>query len=127
MVYEGYSALGVAFAGVLIALDIILLKRHKVSSGTFARWLVIGIAAGIVSLIPALVTLIAFFLGTEFLLSAATIVSFLFLLILILYLDYRLGNIENKLTMLVASMASAEYSLVRKDDVLTEQDKSVKK
>jgi hypothetical protein len=124
MVYEGYTALGIAFAGALVAVDIFLLKRHRVSPGTFARWLLIGLAAGIVSLIPAVITLFALFLGTEFSLSAATLVSFLFLLVLILYLDFRLGNIESKLTMLVASMASEEYSMLKRDRDRKENDEN---
>lgn len=122
MVYEGYSALGIAFAGALILLDMFLLRRHKISASTFARWLLIGLAAGIVSLIPAIITFLAVFLGTQFLISAATLISFLFLLVLILYLDYRLGNIESKLTMLVASMASTEYSTKRKDEARSSGD-----
>ncbi len=123
MVYEGYSALGVAFASALIILDFFLLRKHRISANTFARWLVIGLAAGIVSLVPAVITLFAVFLGTNFLISAATLTSFLFLLVLILYLDYRLGSIETKLTVLVASMASSEYSLSRKHDVQSERDR----
>ncbi len=116
MVYEGYVVLGVAFSVAIMLLDIYLLKLHRVSSGTFARWFIIALAAGIVSLIPAILTVFTVFLGTQFVISAAALTSFLFLLLLIFYLDYRLGSIEGRLTILVANIASTQYASKRRDD-----------
>lgn len=110
MPIERYSIIGIAFSATIILIDLYLLKKRKISGGTFTRWFIIGFATGIVSSVPAVFTLFYVILGTEVLISAVTVMSFMVLLLLIFYMDYRLNDLNDKVMKLVAKMSAQEYS-----------------
>jgi len=114
MAIERYSIIGVAFSAIIILIDLYLLKKHKINGSTFTRWFVIGLAIGIVSLVPATLTFIYMILRTEVLISAVTVTSFMTLLLLIFYLDYKLNSVNDKLMKLVALVSAREYEPNRK-------------
>jgi len=120
---ERYSIIGIAFSGVIILLDLYLLKKDKVNGSTFTRWFIIGFVIGIVSLVPATFTFIYVILGTEVLISAVTVASFMSLLLLIFYLDYRLNSVNDKLMKLVALVSAREYDSNRKHENESMNDK----
>ena len=120
---ERYSIIGIAFSGVIILLDLYLLKKDKVNGSTFTRWFIIGFVIGIVSLVPATFTFIYVILGTEVLISAVTVASFMSLLLLIFYLDYRLNSVNDKLMKLVALVSAREYDSNRKRENESVNDK----
>jgi acetyltransferase-like isoleucine patch superfamily enzyme len=106
---ERYTVIGIVFSAALILLDLYLVKKRKISGGTFTRWLIIGLSVGIASAVPATFSILFALLGTEFLLSAVTVTSFLVLLLLIFYLDYRLNDLNDKLMKLVAATSAEGY------------------
>ena len=58
---------------------------------------------------PVVLNFIYLILGTDVLISAVTIIAFMTLLLLILYLDYELGRVNDKLMKLVALVSSQQY------------------
>ena len=106
---ERYSIVGIVFSAVIVLLDLYLLKKDKINGGTFTRWFMIGFAVGIVSLVPATFTFVYVILGTDILISAVTVASFMVLLLLIFYLDYRLNNLNDRMMKLVAEISSRTY------------------
>ena len=115
MVLERYSLVGVVFSLLILAVDLYLLRKHKIDGVTFTRWFIIGIAVGLVSIFPAFLSFIYLVLGTEVLVSAVTISSFMFLLLLIFYLDYKVNRLNDMLMKLTALIAVEKYRSRRKD------------
>jgi hypothetical protein len=111
---ERYSIIGIAFSATIVLLDLYLLKKHKIDASTFTRWFIIGVAIGVVSLVPASLAFLYIILGTEVLISAVTVASFMTLLLLIFYLDYRLNKLNDRLVKLVALVSAQEYDFDRK-------------
>jgi len=109
--FERYSLFGIGFSIFIIFIDLYLLKKRKIRGGTFTRWLIIGSGTGIVSAVPAVFTLFYEILGTEVLISSVTVMSFMILLLLIFYIDYKLNSLNDKLTKLVIKMSSDKYDL----------------
>ena len=107
---ERYSVIGITFSAVVILIDLYLLKKHKVNGSTFTRWFIIGVAVGGVSLVPAFFTLLYVILGTDILISAVTAASFMILLLLVFYMDYRLNELNDKVTKLVAKMSADDFT-----------------
>jgi hypothetical protein len=114
MPIERYSIIGITFSALIILIDLYLLKKRKISGGTFTRWFIIAIGTGIVSSIPSIFTFFYVLLGTEVLISAVTVTSFMSLLLLIFYLDYRLNRLNDRLMKLVALVSAQEYDFDRK-------------
>lgn len=116
MPIERYSIIGIAFSAIIILIDLYLLRKHKISGGTFTRWFIIGFATGIVSSVPVIFTLFYMILGTDVLISAVTATSFMILLLLIFYMDYRLSDLNDKVMKLVAKMSANDYGPNQKDE-----------
>ncbi len=113
MSFERYSIVGFAFSAGVVLLDAYLIKKQKVRAGTFVRWLVIGLAVGVISMIPSVTSLLYEALGTGFLISALTVASFMVLILLIFYMDYRIDNLENKLAKVVVSSSAQQFAMGR--------------
>jgi len=116
MAIERYSIIGIAFSATIILADLYLLKKRKISGGTFTRWFLIGFATGIVSSVPAIFTLFYMILGTEVLISAVTAASFMILLLLIFYMDYRLNDLNDKVMKLVTKISANDYYPKQEDE-----------
>ena len=111
---ERYSIIGIVFSATIVLIDLYLLKKHKIDASIFTRWFIIGVSIGVVSLVPASLAFVYMILGTDVLISAVTVASFMTLLLLIFYLDYRLGKLNDKLVKLVALVSAREYDFDRK-------------
>lgn len=116
MPIERYSIIGIAFSATIIFINLYLLRKRKISEGTFTRWFIIGFATGIVSSVPGIFALFYVILGTEVLISAVTATSFMVLLLLIFYMDYRLNDLNDKVMKLVAKISANDYGPNRKNE-----------
>lgn len=114
MILARYSIIGIAFSVFILMVDFYLLKKQKIDGATFARWFIIGIVLGVVSLVPTFLTFLYVLIGTEGLVSAVTISSFMVLLTLIFYLDYKINRLNDMLMKLVALMSVERYQSGRK-------------
>jgi hypothetical protein len=108
---ERYSIIGIIFSAIIVLASLYLLRKRKISGGTFTLWFIIGLTLGTVSVVPAVWTLLYEVFGTDFLLSAVTAVAFMVLLLLIFYLDYQLNDLKDKMLKLAAKVSSADYGL----------------
>jgi len=117
---ERYSIIGLMFSAIIILLDLYLLKKRKINVNTFARWFILGLAIGTVSVVPAFFTLLYMVLGTEVLISAVTVTAFMVLLLMIFYLDYRLNELKDNLMKLTAELSVLKYNpnskMLKKED-----------
>lgn len=120
MSLERYSIIGLIFSATTILLDLYLLKKRKIDTSTFTRWFLLGLAIGTISVVPALFTFIQMVLGTEVTISAVTVTAFMVLLLMILYLDYRLNELKDKLMKLTAEFSALRYDpnskVLKKED-----------
>ena len=108
---ERYSIFGLIFSAIILLSDLHLLKKRKISGSTFTRWFIIGLALGIVSLVPAFFALLYIVLGTQILISAVTVTAFMVLLLLIFYLDYQINELSDKVMKLTAKVSYISYNL----------------
>jgi hypothetical protein len=113
---ERYSIIGLLFSATIILLDLYLLKKRKIDTSTFARWFILGLAIGTVSVVPAFFALLYMALGTEVLISAVTVTSFMVLLLMIFYLDYKLNDLNDKLMKLTAELSARKFNLMKEKD-----------
>ena len=109
MLIERYSIIGIIFSAIIILTSLYLLRKRKISGGTFTLWFIIGLILGVVSFVPAVWTLLYEVFGTDLLLSAVTAVGFMVLLLLIFYLDYQLNDLKDKMLKLTAKVSSDNY------------------
>ena len=116
MSLERYSIIGLIFSVIIILLNLYLFKKRKINASTFTRWFILGLGIGTVSLVPSFFTLIYMILGTEILISAFTVTAFMFLLIMIFYLDYRLNDLKDKLMKLTAMLSAWKSDLIKEKD-----------
>jgi len=72
--------------------------------------------------VPATLTFIYMILETEVLISAVTATSFIALLLLIFYMDYRLNDLNDKVMKLVAKMSANDYSPDQEDESKDESE-----
>ena len=114
MPVERYSIIGIVFSVIIVLIDLYLLKNRKISGGTFTRWFIIGFGIGIASLVPAVFTFLYMILGTEVLISAVTVTSFMVLLLLIFHMDYRLNSLNDKVMKLVVELSAYKHNPKRK-------------
>ena len=127
MLVERYSIIGIIFSAIIVLTSLYLLRKRKISGGTFTLWFIIGLTLGVVSFVPSIWTLLYVVLGTDFLLSALTIVGFMVLLLLIFYLDYRLNDLNDKMLKLAAKVSSDDYGLEQMvDNTSKDNDKDEK-
>jgi hypothetical protein len=108
---ERYSIIGIVFSAIIMLISLYLLKKRKISGGTFTRWFIIGFAMGVVSSVPAILTFFYVVLGTDVLISAVTAMAFMVLLLLVFYLDYRLNDLNDKMMKLAAKISANDYGL----------------
>jgi hypothetical protein len=108
---ERYSVIGIIFSAIIVLTSLYLLRKRKISGGTFTLWFIIGLTLGVVSVVPSVWTLLYEVFGTDFLLSAVTAVAFMVLLLLIFYLDYQLNDLKDKMLKLAAKVSSDDYGL----------------
>jgi hypothetical protein len=111
MSIERYSVIGIVFSAIIILLSLYLLKNRRITGGTFTRWFVIGLVIGVVSSVPAVLTFFYMILGTDVLISAVTAMSFMVLLLLVFYLDYRVNDLNDKIMKLAAKISANDYGL----------------
>ena len=104
-----YSIVGIFFSAFILMVDLYLLKEKKIDGSTFTRWFIIGIVLGVVSFVPTFFTFLYMLIGTEVLVSAVTISSFMVLLTLIFYLDYRINRLNDMLMKLAALISVEKY------------------
>ena len=114
--FERYSVIGVAFALTIILLDFYLLKKRKIQGRSFALWFTVGVVLALFSAVPFLYGLLAAFYGTQEAISAVTATSFLFFLLMLLYLHTRISELQSLLMKL-----AMEISLIKHDREQVEQ------
>ena len=110
MALERYALIGLLFSACVLIADFYLIKKRKINASTFAIWLVISLAIGIFSIIPAISLIILKILGTEALISAITATGFLSLLAIIFYLHIMINDLKDKILKLTAEISSLKLS-----------------
>ena len=110
MALERYALIGLLFSACVLIADFYLIKKRKINVSTFAIWLVISLAIGIFSIIPAISLIILKMLGTESLISAITATGFLSLLAIIFYLHIMINDLRDKVLKLTAEISSLKLS-----------------
>ena len=111
--WERYSLIGVAFSIVLIILDFYLLRKRKINGKGFVLWFIIGTIVGLLSAVPPLVSFVDFIFGTEFTISAFMGAGFLFFLLAIFYLYYKISELHSMLVKLAMEVSVAKHSQKR--------------
>ena len=101
MSIERYAIIGLSFAIALFMLNVYLFRSNKISAKMFTQWFLISIAIGAMATIPQIIQLIYLIIGTQYLATAFTGLSFLSLLLLIYYLQYKCNQLSNKLDMIL--------------------------
>jgi len=108
---------GTAFALAIILLDFYLLRKRKIQGKGFAFWFTVGVVLFLFSTVPFLYELLLLFYGTQETISAVTATTFLFFLLMFLYMHSRISELQNlvmKLTM--------ELSLIKHEQGQAEQE-----
>ncbi len=108
---EAYSLVGLVFSLLLIVMDFYLLRQRKIQGKGFAFWFVVGAIVGLFSIVPSLVSAVSIIFGTEFAISSILAIGFLFFLLAIFYLHYRLTELHGllmKLAMEVSLLKSGQ-------------------
>ena len=111
--WERYSLVGIAFSLVIVFLDFYLLRKGKIQGRNFVIWFIVGVLLGLFSAVPPLFGLIFIFFGTQNTVNAIMAAGFLFFLIAIFYLNYRLSEIHSLVTKLAMEISVAKYSKKR--------------
>ena len=96
--------------------DVYLIKKRKIDASTFVIWLIISMAIGIFSMVPAISFIIFKILGTEALISAIAATGFLSLLAIIFYLHIMINDLKDKVLKLAAEVATLKSSSKRKKE-----------
>jgi hypothetical protein len=115
--WERYSLIGTAFALAIILLDFYLLRKRKIEGKGFAFWFAVGVVLFLFSTVPFLYGLLVLFYGTQETISAVTATTFLFFLLVFLYMHSRISELQNlvmKLTM--------ELSLIKHEQKQVQQE-----
>jgi hypothetical protein len=107
---EKYSFVGVVFSLFLIILSLYFVKKRKIKGSTFVLWLIIGLAIGIISIVPSLLVLLYLVVGTEVLISSMVAVTFFTFLLLIFYMHYKIDQLNDKVMKLTAMISSLEQN-----------------
>ena len=110
MALERYALIGLLFSACVLIADFYLIKKRKINVSTFAIWLVISLAIGIFSIIPAISLIILKMLGTESLISAITATGFLSLLAIIFYLHIMINDLRDKVLKLTAEVSALKFN-----------------
>jgi hypothetical protein len=105
-----YSLIGIAFSLAIILLDFYLIKERKIQGKAFAFWFLVGVVVGLFSTVPVLYDLLFLLYGTQEVISAVTATTFLFLLLMLLYLHSRVSELQSLLMKL-----AMEISLIKHD------------
>ena len=113
--WERYSLIGIVFSLVLIILDFYLLRKRKINGKGFVLWFIIGTVVGLLSAVPPLVSFVFIILGTEFTISAFVGAGFLFFLLAIFYLYYKVSELHSLLKKLAMEVSVAKYSQKQSD------------
>ena len=106
--WERYSVIGAVFALTIILLDFYLLRKRKIQGKGFVFWFLVGAILGLSSIVPSFVSAIYIIFGTEFTISSILATGFLFFLLAIFYLHYKLTELHGLLMKL-----AMEVSLLR--------------
>lgn len=114
---ERYTLIGVAFAIVIIFLDFYLLRKRKIQGKGFVFWFTVGVVLGLFSTVPFLYSLLTSIYGTQETISAVTATTFLFFLLILLYMHSRISELQNLLMKL-----ATEISLIKYDREHVEQE-----
>lgn len=93
---------------LIIFLDFYLLRRRKIQGRSFAFWFVVGAVLGVFSAVPSLVAVLSFVFGTELATSSILAIGFLFFLLAIFYLHYRLSELHDLLMKLAMEISLLE-------------------
>ena len=107
--FERYSLIGIVFFLTIIVLDFYVLRKRKIQGKAFVLWFIIGLTIGLFSTVPFLFELLTIVYGTTELVSAVTATGFLFLLLMIFYLYYRLSEIHSQLMKLAMEISVSKY------------------
>lgn len=113
--WERYSLIGVTFSVVIIILDFYLLKKRKIHGRIFVFWFLTGVLLGLFSGFPPLLSLVLTLFGTEFTISAFVGAGFLFFLLAIFYLHYKISELHSMLMKLAMEVSVAKYSQKQSD------------
>ena len=122
MLLPRYSLIGIVFALVIIFLDFYLLRKRKIQGKGFVFWFTVGVVLGLFSTVPILYSLLALLYGTEATISAVTATTFLFFLLVLLYMHSRISELQNLLMKL-----ATEISLIKYDREHVEQESTTVK
>jgi len=106
---DRFSLIGIVFSILIIILDFFLLEKHKIHGRGFVLWLIIGILLGLFTGIPPLLIVFYAIFGTEFTPWIIVSASFLFFLLAIFYLYYRISEIHSLLMKLAMEVSAREY------------------
>lgn len=106
---ERYSLVGLACSIVIIFLDFYLLRKRKIQGKGFAFWFLAGTILGLFSIAPSLVYVFSFIFGTQFTISSILGTGFLFFILAIFYLHYRLNELRSLLMKLTMEVSVIKY------------------
>jgi len=106
---EVYSIVALVTGLFLITISLYRLKKQEIAQGTFVFWMIAGIIAVVIGSIPAGLSAIQQFLGTEFSISALFGITVIPLIILVYYLHQKIDLLNQRVSKLVAELAANRF------------------
>ncbi|MFB0567284.1 MAG: DUF2304 domain-containing protein [Candidatus Bathyarchaeia archaeon] len=101
--------IGAVFALTIILLDFYLLRKRKIQGRGFVFWFLVGAFLGLFSIVPSFLSAISFIFGTEFAISSILATGFLFFLLAIFYLHYKITELQGLLMKLTMEVSLIRY------------------
>lgn len=105
-----YSLIGVAYGLFIIVVNIILLRKHRMSGRMFLVWLVYGAAVCYVAVDTSIFSRITQLLGLQYTLTGVVVAGFAILSIMFLYLNYKIAELQSQMMKLAMNVSVAEFT-----------------
>ena len=105
-----YSLIGVAYGLFIIVIDIVLLRKRKMSGRMFLVWLVYGAAVCYVAVDTSIFSRITQLLGLQFTITGVVVAGFAILSIMFLYLNYKIAELQSQMMKLAMNVSVTKFT-----------------
>ncbi len=113
-----YSLIGLAYGLFIITVNIILLRKRKMSGRMFLLWLFYGVVVCYVAVDTSIFSRITQLLGVQYTLTSVVVAGFAIVSIAFLYLNYKIAELQSQLMKLAMNVSIVDF---------TEKDKKAHK
>lgn len=106
---ERYSLIGIMVSIIILFMDFYLLRKRKIQGRAFVLWFLIGGVLGLFSGAPILLEAFYILFGTQDALASILAAGFLFFLLAIFYLQYKISELHSLLMKLAMESSVAKH------------------